>query len=219
MTLVSAAPSSGSVNRGVNLAWDGTGTVSLHAITFRNLRFEGGDMGCGIGDGQLMGSEILFIGCDFVGCMIGTKAFNYNALDMTILGGSFQNCGTGIDCNHTSTYSYVSGVAFSNSRDCDILFDSYDGMIVEACSSNSTQFFNLIGSVPLKTKACLFAPSSSGYYAICQAFLIMDGCIVSSAVLQGPGALDGNAVYLRGCQVPANFISGATKAPPVKENI
>lgn len=221
MTLVAAAPSVGSVNRCFDLAWDNTGTVSLHAITFTNVRFEGGDMGCGIGNGGAMGSEVLFKSCDFVGCAIGMKGFNFNALDFTLMGGSFQGCGVGIDCNGTSTFSYLCGINFSGSTSWDIEFDSFDGMVVEGCRSTSQMFQRLIGSVSMHNKACWHAPAGAvGQYAACQAFFIMDGCTVTNAVLQkSPQAFLGNALYMRGCSLPGDFISGSINVAPILENI
>jgi hypothetical protein len=220
-TVSSHALTLSSANRGFDLAWDGSGTVALHAITFENIRFEGGDHGCGIGNGGQMGSEVLFKGCDFIGCAAGMAGFNQNALDMTVMGGSFQNCDIGINCHGASTFSYVVGVNFSGSTSQDILFNSFDGMVVEGCRSTSQMFLKLIGSVPMHTKACQHAPAGAvGQYAVCQAFLIMDGCLVTNAVLQkAPDAQDGNALYMRGCSLPGTFISGSTKVPTIPENI
>jgi hypothetical protein len=222
MTVVAAAPGTGTANRGFNLAWAGPGhgNAALHQHTYRNVRFEGGDHGIGIGDGGNMGSEITFLGCDFVGCAIGMTAFNFNALDFTVIGCSFQNCGTGVACNSTSTFSYFNGCSFSGSTNYDIRFDSFDGMVVEACNSTSPTFLYLLGSVPIHTKACAHAPAPTGNYAICQAWLIMDGCMVTNAVLQQAGvAIAGNALYMRGNALPGNFISGSASVPTIPENI
>jgi hypothetical protein len=220
MTVVAAAPGVSTANRGFNLAWDNTGTAALHQHTYRNIRFEGGDHGIGIGDGGYMGSEVTFLGCDFVNCATGMMGFNFNALDFTLIGCSFQGCGIGIDTNGTSTFSYVNGCNFSGSTSQDILFRSFDGMVVEACNSSSSMFMKLVGSVPMHVKACTHSPAPTGNFAVCQAYLIMDGCLVTNAVLQQAGvALGGNALYMRGNALPGNFISGSASVPTIPENI
>lgn len=200
----------------------GTNTVSLHAITFANVRFENGDHGCGIGDGGQMGSEVLFVGCDFVNCAIGVIGFNFNALDYTFLGGSFQNCGKGIETNGTSTFSYMFGCSFSGSMTCDISFNSYDGMVVEACTSTSASFTSMLGSVPLHTKACLFTPSATGSFAFqAQAQLIIDGCLGTNCKLSTAANSNGgvNHLYMRGNNLPATFLTGVVNPPIIAENI
>lgn len=218
LTLAVSAPPGSYVNSGFNHRFG-------YTLMFRNVRFEGGDVGINFGASGSQSSEIQMISCDFVNCAVGTTAYNYNALNFTLMGGSFQNCGVGVWDHLTSPYTYISGVHFSGSSTCDIKHDSYYGTVVEGCYSTSTSYFmNNIGDVLAKTKACMYKPATppSGGYSICNALLIMDGCVATNCVLNStnPWGVGGtNRICIRGCSLPTNFLSGAYNVPTIAENI
>jgi hypothetical protein len=224
MTLVAAPPGS---SYAFDLEWNnnvsGTRVAALNEILFRNVRFESGDVGCAMGvtttgNPNPMGSEITLISCDFVNCGVGAQGVNYNSLDFTYLGCSWSGCGIGVSDHLTSPPSYFGGCNFSGSTSYDIYFGgSFDGIMIEACTSSSAQFLELLSGAPVKTKSCTYNPSSGGLYAIDQNLLIMDGCIVTSGTVNSPQGTPGK-IYLRGNSLPASFVSGSNP-PTILENI
>ncbi len=203
---------------GFNMDWS-SGPVSLHANTFRDVRFEAGNYGCGIGASGFMGSEILFLDCDFVSCASGIAGFQTNALDYTVIGGTFQSCGIGLNCHQASTFPYVSSVGFTGSTTSDIRFDSFHNMAVEACTSDSAIFGDMPSNLQIIFSGCTYSPAPTGEFCRTEGVTILDGCLSTNSILQGSGGYNGANVYERGSALPATFISGSAHSPNVVENI
>jgi hypothetical protein len=198
-------------NCGFDVFWDGTGDSSPNADEFRNIRFEGGNIGCAAGDSPNLGSEMIWIGCDFIGCIdSGLGVFQQNGLDYTVLGGSCINCGVGLNSRAAGSITFTSGMRFSGSTICDIDNTALQGIAVEGCVSNSTYFCSNVAT--LKAISCTIAPASPG--AIENAALggsdVLDGCIVTNAVAQKSGS---GVFYTRGNVLPGTFISGSGGSP------
>jgi hypothetical protein len=217
MTMVSPTWG-GSINHCFDLAYSGTilNQVNTHGILFRNVRFEGGNYGCGLGDGG-MGSEVIWLGCDFVSCVTGIESFNQNALDFNILGCRFQSCGTGINMN--SENYYIAGCTFTGSTSQDVSAPGGSPYVIEGCGSTSTTIFmNNIGAIGVNAKCCYYHPASLGNFSVCQAALMMDGNVATNCLLQGAAvALGGGTAYVRGNVLPGNFFSGSTLPPTILE--
>ena len=97
-----------------DLDFDGNG-LPLQSNTFSDIYFQTADIGLRIGNSGFMGSENLITNCFFANhrfCGLITK--NFNALQQTVIGGNFQNCGTGINVERGSV-PVIHGVGFQQS--------------------------------------------------------------------------------------------------------
>jgi hypothetical protein len=195
MWLNAADPGSGTFNKCFEVSSGNT------QVLLRNMRFEGGDGGIALGT-ILQTSEYTLIGCDFVNNPIGFIGYNFNALDYTFKGGSFQNCGKGIADNSTSPTSFVSGTSFSGSTVADFSGSTNQAVSLEAVTSTSPIMWDDAG--PVKMKACTYTPGSPGQMArTCIATL--DACRATNCVSQT--AANESFIYIRGCSLPGGFVN------------
>jgi hypothetical protein len=220
MTLVSPTWAS-SVNHCFDFALSGNINlqVETHGIMFKNIRFEGGDWGAGLGNGG-MGSEVAFLGCDFVSCNIGIEAFNQNALDFNVLGCKFTNCGKAIKCNDGNFY--VAGCSFSGSTTYDLQSSGSFSWVIEGCGSTSSPVstYNVANSVHFKSFYYHPTAAPPNSFCVIQQSLLMDGCVATNCVLADSSvAVSGGLLYFRGNVLPGTFVSGSGGSPTFKENI
>ncbi|MCA1596098.1 MAG: glycoside hydrolase family 55 protein [Chloroflexi bacterium] len=128
-----------------NMDWNNADkNVALEGVTFEDCHFlnQKGGAGLSVGRGGYMGSESLLINCHFQiwgGC--GFQLENYNALQWGVLGGNFQQCRLGIDCQAGSVPK-IDNVGFQSSAEWDISITgaASDAMMVTSCRSESPNF-------------------------------------------------------------------------------
>ena len=120
-------------------AADSGGNGGNHCL-WRNCGFRNGlDGFCTAFEGDGLSSEFCHIDCSYENNHWGFRvANNYNSLDMTLMGGNFQNNIIAIS-NPVGSFNTVSGVEFSGSSDVDI--DSIASMPIANCRSSSANFY------------------------------------------------------------------------------
>lgn len=133
-----------------DLNWDGTaGGAALQSNTFIDMFFYGEHFGVYIGRSGFMGSENLFLNCFWLSNKTaGLYTGNWNALQQSVIGGNFQNCGIGIWAA-VGSVPVIHGVGFQQSVDCDIKTSSnaHNGMSINGCRTESKNFFRNEGGV------------------------------------------------------------------------
>jgi hypothetical protein len=164
--------------RYIGLSWDGGGIAAVgfdHAAkttfeteiqhvneAYRN--FTG--YGIRIGNNQVQASaEILYRNCLFVNCTNGIGILTYNDYDNTIDHCEFENCGTGVYCNHGNFYARNSH--FQNSSQADFFLYPEHGCSIRRCtSSGSYEFVNQIGTAATLTLQDCQVANWTGPYAV-----------------------------------------------------
>ena len=140
-----------------DLNWDGTaGGAALQSNTFEDLLFLNGNFGINIGAGGFMGSENIFENCFWQSNVVaGLMNSGFNALQQTVLGGNFQNCGIGVWVA-VGSVNVIHGVGFQQSADCDIKTSgsANNQMSVVGCRTESTNFIRNDGSHTLTVDSC-----------------------------------------------------------------
>jgi hypothetical protein len=167
-----------------DLNWDNTGTA-LQSNTFENMMFSDGGVGVMIAKSGFMGSENLFLNCFFANCSSrGLQVVGFNALQQTIIGGDFQNCGIGINVN-TGSANIISGVGFQqNNPDIQIDGASNNTMTVNGCRTESPNFINNAGGQSLTIVGChqTSAGGRSIFYTGTGGMVQMSGCLFDGQV-------------------------------------
>ena len=130
----------GTGSRAFDLDWDNAPPVALNGNTFINAAFSA-EIGCNIGPTGYMGSETMFIACSFFNCSdSGAVTRNPNALDQTVIGCNFLNCGIGIKII-TGSFQCVVNCAFAlNSIDISVNTACANAII--GCRTESATFIN-----------------------------------------------------------------------------
>ena len=124
-----------------DLDFDGNG-LPLQSNTFSDIYFQTADIGLRIGNSGFMGSENLITNCFFANHRFyGLITKNFNALQQTVIGGNFQNCGTGINVERGSV-PVIQGVGFQQSAKFDILVSNgaNDAISIKGCRTESVIF-------------------------------------------------------------------------------
>ena len=150
-----------------DLDWDGSaGGPALQSNTFADMFFDGGSIGIEIGHSGFMGSENLFLNCFWLSCSTaGLLTSNANALQQTIIGGDFQNCGIAIFIG-TGSVPRISGVGFQLSTQSDVYTGASqaNAMAISGCRSESPNCINNAGGQALSVDACSHTATGNGYF-------------------------------------------------------
>ena len=128
--------------------------------------FDGGSIGIEIGHSGFMGSENLFLNCFWLSCSTaGLLTSNANALQQTVIGGNFQNCGIAIFIGSGSV-PRISGVGFQLSAQSDVYTGASqaNAMAISGCRSESPNFINNAGGQALSVDACSHTATGNGYF-------------------------------------------------------
>lgn len=162
-----------------DLDWDNTGTA-LQSNTFANIYFQGGAYGIRIGNTGYMGSENLFQNCAFAGNTIaGISTRCFNALQQTIIGGNFQNCGIGVHVWKGSA-PIIHGAGFQqNTWDIKVDNGANDAMSIQGCRTESDNFANIRYQAVNITGCTQYASSTKlGIFLECRrGSFSIDSCI------------------------------------------
>src|SRR5262249_31536651 len=127
-----------------DLDFDGNG-IPLQSNTFSDINFANADIGLRIGNSGFMGSENLITNCFFANQRLyGLITMNFNALQQTVIGGNFQNCGIGINVERGSV-PVIHGVGFQQSTRLDILVRKgvNDAISIKGCRTESVNFADI----------------------------------------------------------------------------
>lgn len=131
---------------------------------FLNCFFGDADYGLTQGLHSSMGSDTVYEGCFFANCSAaGLATFNQNALDHTVLGGNFQNCGTGV----RAVAEIIHGVSFQGQTTADIVFvtGGSDSFSVAGCRTESLNFcLNQDSGTTVCISGCSQHSSAAGYF-------------------------------------------------------
>lgn len=178
--------------------WDGTGSTSLQSNTFYDMFFQDGGTGIRIGNTGYQGSEMLFVDCFWsVQARAGMYIGNFNALQMTVIGGNFQTCGVGIWVGFGSC-PVIQGVGFQGQSNWDIRIDNTanDVYCISGCRSESPNFIFSPSSAAVNISGCSQIHATNGTFALVHGPFIVDACQSTNGALisQGPG------LHLRGNQ-------------------
>jgi hypothetical protein len=166
-----------------DLNWDNTGPA-LQSNSFRDVFFQGGDVGMRIGFGGFMGSENLIQNCFFANhAKYGLFICNFNALQQTVTGGNFQNCGVAIYVERGAV-PVVNGVGFQQSRDIDIrvLNGANDSMLLQGCRTESPNFVD-INHQACTLLNCVQVINTAGSFAVLRNPGALIGCISQNGKL------------------------------------
>lgn len=169
------------------LDWDGSSGPALQSNTFSDIYFEGAAYGVTIGKTGNMGSENLFLNCFFSGnTESGLKTLNFNALQNTVIGGNFQNCGWAI---HVAAGSVpiVMGVGFQgNDQDIVVQGAVFDTYLISGCRTESANFFrNVQNTVNCVVQGCNQLSSTAGLFIQTYGNICLDGCYSQNGQLSG----------------------------------
>ncbi len=194
-----------------DLDWDNTGPTALQSNTFSDIYFAAGAYGLRIGMTGNMGSENSILNCYFAGCSVaGLAARNYNALQMSVLGGNFGQCAIGIWVSAGSV-PVIHGVGFQGSTDTDIAVDNTAGdcYSIQGCRSESVNFLRLHNGSAAHVAGCTHNGPSPGIFAYIEAggstfpgslsvdnSYSLNGIFTANGKLYLRGNLFGNAAYL-----------------------
>jgi hypothetical protein len=160
-----------------DLDFDGNG-IPLQSNTFSDIYFQGADIGLRIGNSGFMGSENLITNCFFANHRLyGLVTMNFNALQQTVIGGNFQNCGTGINVRYGSV-PIVHGVGFQQSTNFDIVTwnGANDAMSIKGCRTESLNFVDINHQASV-IEACTQTNASAGIFATLRRPGVISGCI------------------------------------------
>jgi hypothetical protein len=160
-----------------DLDFDGNG-IPLQSNTFCDIYFQTADIGLRTGNSGFMGSENLITNCFFANHpKYGLLTMNFNALQQTVIGGNFQNCGTGINVQYGSV-PVVHRVGFQQSAYFDIVTwnGANDAMSIKGCRSESLNFVD-INHQASAIEACSQANAASGIFARLRRLGTISGCI------------------------------------------
>lgn len=196
---------------GLDLDWEGpTGTVlSTQSNRLVELAFASCAYGARLGNHGQQVSENIFECCDWDGCTVAGLAIqNYNALQMGVIGGNFQECAVGILVTSGSC-PIIHGVGFQSSAgvqgseyDIEIMNTVGDGMSVHGCRTESKNFM-LIHAGASAHAACntqlnvtagvfCFIESGSGVYPgslTADSNMSTNGTIIGNGKFYGRGNL------------------------------
>jgi hypothetical protein len=160
-----------------DLDFDGNG-IPLQSNTFSDIYFQGADIGLRIGNSGFMGSENLITNCFFANHRLyGLVTMNFNALQQTVIGGNFQNCGTGISVNYGSV-PVIHGVGFQQSANLDIvtLNGANDAISIKGCRTESLHFVDIYHQAAV-IEACTQTNAGAGIFAHLRRPGVISGCI------------------------------------------
>ena len=160
-----------------DLDFDGNG-LPLQSNTFSDIYFQTADIGLRIGNSGFMGSENLITNCFFANHRLyGLITKNFNALQQTVIGGNFQNCGTGINVERGSV-PVIHGVGFQQSARLDILVSNgaNDAMSIKGCRTESVNFADINHQAAV-IEACTQTNAGAGTFAVLRNPGVISGCI------------------------------------------
>lgn len=191
-------------------SWSGNG-VSSQEVTFQSCFFNGGAYGLAIGFTGFQTSENLILHCAFGPCTTaGLSIGNQNSLTNTVIGGNFQNCGTGILVGGGAC-EVIHGVGFQQSGmnyDITINSSSGDTCSIVSCRSES-QNFAFIQAGPGVVMSCCSQLNANAGTFLFYAAGDTNSCLIDSCHSQNGALLNfsnGN-IYIRGGAFGnANFI-------------
>ena len=167
-----------------NLDFKGTGTA-LQSNTFENMYFSDAGVGLMIAESGFMGSENLILNCFFGNLSSrGLQVVGFNALQQTIVGGNFQNCGIGVNVN-TGSVNVINGVGFQDNG-WDIQIDGARGntMVVMGCRTESSNFINNLGTQAISVMGCHQTSSVRGlFYTGNGGMVDIGGCFFNGQIL------------------------------------
>jgi hypothetical protein len=175
-----------------DLDFDGTG-IPLQSNTFSDIYFQGADIGLRIGNSGFMGSENLITNCFFANHRLyGLVTMNFNALQQTVIGGNFQNCGIGINVERGSV-PVIHGVGFQQSARLDILVSNgaNDAISIKGCRTESLNFADINHQAAV-IEACTQANANPGIFAVLRNPGVISGCVSINGQcdIQVGGAVD-----------------------------
>jgi hypothetical protein len=160
-----------------DLDFDGTG-IPLQSNSFSDIYFGTADIGLRIGNSGFMGSENLITNCFFSNHrQYGLLTMNFNALQQTVIGGNFQNCGIGINVERGSV-PVIHGVGFQQSARLDILVrnGANDAMSIKGCRTESVNFADINHQAAV-IEACTQNNENPGIFAMLRNPGVISGCI------------------------------------------
>ncbi len=186
-----------------DLSWDNTGDVSLQQITFSDCFFgpdtswASGSVGLEIGRGDYQGDTILILNCFFANTENGLKVSNYNAADITVIGGDFAGNNIGIHVLYGGV-EIISGTGFQINDTWDIQVDNSatEGMVVSATRTESANFMYASGLHSLLLQGVMMSSSTAGY--------LIDSNF-GIVTVEGAAALNGKVKMLQGSIRNSNF--------------
>jgi Pectate lyase superfamily protein len=175
-----------------DLDFDGNG-IPLQSNTFSDIYFQGADTGLRIGNSGFMGSENLITNCFFANHRLyGLVTMNFNALQQTVIGGNFQNCGIGIKVERGSV-PVIHGVGFQQSARLDILVSNgaNDAISIKGCRTESLNFADINHQAAV-IEASTQTNADPGIFAVLRNPGIISGCISINGQcdIQVGGAVD-----------------------------
>jgi hypothetical protein len=148
----------------LELDWNGSAGVSTQQITLENIFFASGAYGLRCGYQGSQTDTILILNCFFSQHTVaGIAMKNYNALGVSVVGGTFQGCQRGIYVDMGSVPS-ITGVGFQSSIDYDIWIENTarDTYCISGCRSESTNFFKSPSACAVAIDGCQH--TGSGYF-------------------------------------------------------
>jgi Pectate lyase superfamily protein len=160
-----------------DLDFDGNG-LPLQSNTFSDIYFQTADVGLRIGNSGFMGSENLITNCFFSSHRLyGLMTRNFNALQQTVIGGNFQNCGIGINVERGSV-PVIHGVGFQQSAKLDILVSNgaNDAISIKGCRTESVNFADINHQAAV-IEACTQTNGGAGTFAVLRNPGVISGCI------------------------------------------
>jgi hypothetical protein len=144
-----------------------TAQIALQSNSFEDCFFNGSSsqFGLVIGHGGNMGSEILIKNCYISGATVGLGIMNYNALQMSIIGGNIAGCTKGI---HVSAGSapIIHGVGFQNNSGFDIHVERTvgDSASIHGCRTESQHFVKLQSGAAAHVASCTQLNATTGTF-------------------------------------------------------
>lgn len=127
-----------------DLNWDNVVPASTQAGSFFDCAFETGGTGLRMGYLGFQVSEIVLLQCHFTNLVTGLSVWNFNAVQMVILGGQCQSCsnyGIYISAGAVPT---INGMGFQNGNaniaDIAIINQAGDCYSITGCRSESKNF-------------------------------------------------------------------------------
>lgn len=152
----------------LDLNWDGSGDQGTQANLISNVAVGVCGTGCAVSLAGNMGSEIVFLSCHFTQCaQYGLEIGNYNALQMSVLGGNFQDCDVGIYVPAGSV-PVIHGVGFqngnSNTADIYVVNSAGDTYHIAGCRSESKNFAKLYSGIRGGIYGCVQLNATDGNF-------------------------------------------------------
>jgi hypothetical protein len=185
---------------GFDLSWDGGNPPphhnnALQSNTFADCFFYGtslaaGGYGLRIGQGGYMGSETLILNCSFANSWNGLEICNYNALQVTVVGGNFSSC------KFAGVYMLAGSV--------DVLHAGFQANGVDQWANNSADVV-LVNSAG--TRCAVKGCRSEGLRLVSSAapYVVVEHCNLNSAY---PPEVTVNTAYSLGALVRRTDAAG-----------